>query len=74
MEGQANDIEAKYSTSTELTLEAYAFESKANLQLVSRYVGRLHRAYDRAIHDVAQNRSGSGQSGSTEDSNSQNEK
>jgi hypothetical protein len=74
MEDQADELEAKYSTPTELTRKAYAFKSEANLQLVSRYEGRLRRAYDRAIHNLAQYRSGRGASAGTEDSSSQNEK
>jgi hypothetical protein len=74
MEDQAEELEAKYSTPSELTRKAYAFKSEANLQLVSRYEGRLRRAYERAIHNLTQYRSGRAASAGMEDSNSQNEK
>jgi hypothetical protein len=57
MEDQAAELEQKYSTPTELTRKAYAFKSEPQLQLVSRYEGRLRRAYERAIDNLAQYRS-----------------
>jgi hypothetical protein len=58
MEDQAEELEAKYSTPTELTRKAHAFRGEASLQLVSRYEGRLRRAYDRAVDNLAGYRSG----------------
>jgi hypothetical protein len=37
MEDQAEKLEEKYSTPTELTRKAYAFKSEPQIQLVSRY-------------------------------------
>jgi hypothetical protein len=58
MEDQAEELEAKYSTPTELTRKAHAFRGEASLQLVARYEGRLRRAYDRAVDNLAKYRSG----------------
>ena len=58
MEDQAEQLEEKYSTPTERTRKAFAFKSEPQLQLVSRYEGRLRRAYERAIANLAQYRSG----------------
>jgi hypothetical protein len=58
MEDQAEKLEEKYSTPTELTRKAYAFKSEPQIQLVSRYEGRLRPAYERAIDNLNQYRSG----------------
>lgn len=58
MEEQAEDLEARFSTLTELTRKAWAFKSEPHLQLVSRYEGRLRRAYERAIANLTRYRSG----------------
>ena len=74
MEDQAEQLEEKYSSPTERTRKAFAFKSEPQLQLVSRYEGRLRRAYERAIVNLAQYRSGRACSSAHESSADENDK
>ena len=50
-------------TSDETARLAFAFRSDANLNLASRYEGRLRRSYERAIRNLKDYRAGHGASG-----------
>jgi hypothetical protein len=58
MEDQAEELGAKYSTPTERMRKAHAFRTEASIQLVSRYEGRLRRAYERALRNFEHYRAG----------------
>jgi hypothetical protein len=58
MEDQAKELESRYSTPTEPTRKAHAFRTEPGIQLVSRYEGRLRRAYERALSNFEHYRAG----------------
>jgi hypothetical protein len=51
MDDQAETFAERYEGTDESARLAHAFRSDPNLQLASRYEGRLRRAYERAIHN-----------------------
>ena len=63
MDDQSNQFAARYETSDEAVRLAFAFRNDANLQLASRYEGRLRRSYERALRNLAEYRTGARASG-----------
>lgn len=58
MDDHAAEFESRYESADESARMAFAFRHDPNLHLASRYEGRLRRAYERAVRNLKDHRSG----------------